>query len=130
MVVMAKEWCEYFNKAHYIEPIIPTEHTIPDFCTQCEFYCSPGRIIRFEEPSGELQVVSWPPNSLNMNPMKCLWFHLKTRIWDVMLPSHYFAALTSECLILDTSDYVSAPCRVNDTPGVLVLRAKRSLASY
>ena len=50
--------------------------------------CHKGRIVRewFEEHSSDFQVMSWLPNSPDINPIEHLWSHLENQIRAATLP--------------------------------------------
>lgn len=50
--------------------------------------CHKGRIVMdwFEEHSSDFQVMSWPPNSPDMNPIEHLWSYLENQIRAATLP--------------------------------------------
>ena len=41
---------------------------------------------RFEEYNNEFEVLTWAPNSPDLNPIKYLWDVLEKQVWSVEVP--------------------------------------------
>ncbi|GFX38091.1 hypothetical protein TNCV_3836901 [Trichonephila clavipes] len=113
------------------------QRTIPGVSALFDYHCSPGtplnnnsvpwritqRIIRGQKSRGGSRnnpSSACSPKSNDMKPFEHLQFPRETEFVQYETTSQYLkiAGVTSECLVPDTSEYLSASCQVNVSPRI------------